>query len=392
MTTSSQDLQARAARLRARPGVHRRRRADPGLGIGANSAIFSVVNGVLLRPLPYPRARAAGAASRSSPQRRRRRRRLVRPTSLDWREQNQVFAAARRLPRPDSVEPHAARRGAGAARRRAASRRTSSRPLGVAAGARPRLPRRARTQPGANRVVVLSHGLWQRRFGGDPRRRRHAVTLDGDAVHRHRRHAAGLPVPRRDRRLDLWSPMPRAFDELRRAAAAAHYLRVDRRGSRPGVTLASAQARHATRSRRGSRRPYPREQRRQRRARSTPLHEQLRRRRAAGAARPARRRSASCCSSPAPTSPTCCSPAPAARQREIAIRIALGAGRGRLIRQLLTESVLLAARSAAALGVLLAVWGARRAARAHAPTSCSPRSTRRRRRPRARLHARRRAR
>src|SRR5262249_59210577 len=175
MQTLLQDLRYGARMLLKNLGFTLIAIVTLALGIGANTAIFSVVNAVLLRPLPYKNSaqlvmvgmlneNPSGTPS------------MVSPGDFgDWTQQNRVFEgmAAFRSCTANLT-------GVGEPERIPCATMTDSffPVLGVA----PLLGRAflaEEDQPGRNRVVVLSHGLWQRRFGSDPRMLGKPGTLDG---------------------------------------------------------------------------------------------------------------------------------------------------------------------------------------------------------------------
>src|SRR5262249_21148506 len=130
------------------------------LGIGANSAIFSVVNAVILRPLPYEESERLVFLSERSPQLEGMS--ISWPNYQDWRAQNQVFEQIGVYNRQSYNLT-----GTGEPERIIAGQ--VSYELFSALRAKPALGRVFDSEddkPGANRVVILSHGLWQRRFGG----------------------------------------------------------------------------------------------------------------------------------------------------------------------------------------------------------------------------------
>jgi hypothetical protein len=146
------------------------------LGVGANTAIFSVVNGVLLRPLPFAEpdqlvwmwGNIRNGGNRAS----------VSPLDfLDYRERNETFeefAATLSFPTPFNLT------GDGEPERLNAAVATGN--YFQALGVRPALGRvfmLENEKPGHDQVAVLSHGLWQRRFAGDPSIVDKTVTLDG---------------------------------------------------------------------------------------------------------------------------------------------------------------------------------------------------------------------
>src|SRR2546425_5997220 len=131
------------------------------LGIGANAAIFSVVNAALLRPLPYADPDKLVRLSEDSPNVPQMS--ISYPNFLDWREQNKVFSGIaamqfRNLNLTGTDEPE-----------RLAGRGVSAAFFDVL-GVRPELGRSFATEedrPGANPVCIISHGFWGRRFGSD---------------------------------------------------------------------------------------------------------------------------------------------------------------------------------------------------------------------------------
>jgi hypothetical protein len=135
------------------------------LGIGANSAIFSVVDPMLMRPLPFPKAdrivmiwaKTGGLFGDRDVH--------SYPDYVDLREQSRSFAPWPRLPAPPEfwIRPRNRRRSKASRLRHNSSARSASRPsLG-------RTYTPEEDQPGAAaRVVVLTHSLWQRAFAGDP--------------------------------------------------------------------------------------------------------------------------------------------------------------------------------------------------------------------------------
>src|SRR5437899_6070329 len=131
------------------------------LGIGANAAIFSVVNAALLRPLPYADPDKLVRLSEDSPNVPQMS--ISYPNFLDWREQNKVFSGIaamqfRSLNLTGTAEPE-----------RLAGRGVSAEFFDVL-GVRPAVGRSFAAdedRPGANPVCIISHGLWERRFGSD---------------------------------------------------------------------------------------------------------------------------------------------------------------------------------------------------------------------------------
>ena len=315
------------------------------LGIGANTAIFSLVNAVVLQPLPYPEpdelvwmwGNIRNAGNRAS----------VSPLDfLDFRSQNKTFeqfAASGSLPGSGNLT------GSGEPERLTVSLVTGN--YFDAFGVRPALGRGFSLQnekPGQDQVIVLSHAFWQKRFGGDPSIVNKTIVLDGKACEVIGVMPADVVLPQP---ADLWVPMNFDVDPGMKQRKA-HFLRPIGR-LKQGVTLAQAQADTDIIAAQLEQ-LYP-ESNTGWNLRLVPLREQL-----VGGTR------ATlfilfgavglvlliACANVA----NLLMVRAAARQREIALRTALGASRFRIARQMITESLLLAIIGGA-LGALLATWG-----------------------------------
>jgi putative ABC transport system permease protein len=315
------------------------------LGIGANSAIFSVVNAVLLRPLPFAEPERLVQLWATNAKRGQ----TSAPTSylnfVDWRDQNRVFDAVAAYSgasaaftygeMPEQLE------GVGA-----------TADLFNVLAAQPLLGRALSPEderPNA-RVVVLSHSLWQRRFNADPKIVGQQVRFDGESTTVIGVMPKGFAFPLDDDNPEFWVPLDpeQAFNKER----GANYLKVIAR-LKTGTTLEQAQAEMETIGRRLEQ-EYP-DKNAGKGIRLVSMHEDV-----VKAIRPALLVLLSAvgfvlliaCANVANLLLARAS----SRSREIAIRTALGASRARIIRQLLTESLLLSIVGGAA-GLLLALWG-----------------------------------
>ena len=160
------DLRYGARALLKHPGYALLAVLTLGLGIGANTAIFSVINGVLLKPLPYEHGDRLVVVQQSAPlsgqpQHRRRDRRVLR---LSRARQGRVRRPGR-IP-PDELRSDQSRR-AGSRQHRRGVARTSSICSASSRSSAARSSRRTMCS-GAEAVLVLSHTYWQTKFGGDP--------------------------------------------------------------------------------------------------------------------------------------------------------------------------------------------------------------------------------
>ena len=204
-----------------------------GLAIGANSAIFSVVDGVLLRPLPYPgadRLLLVWEADRFSGTTRED---ASVPDYYDIREQNHSFAAVGAF----EQQPLTLTEPAAEPVRLVGGK--VSRDIPGVLGISPRLGRgfsAAEDAPGGPRVALLSEELWQTRFGGDPGVLDRVIHLDGEPYTVVGVLPAAVAFP--SEHTDLWVPLQQGPATTPRYN---HTVKVIGR-LREGVTAAAAQA------------------------------------------------------------------------------------------------------------------------------------------------------
>lgn len=314
------------------------------LGIGANTAIFTVVNALLIRPLPYPDADRLVMVWQDLRARGGPRDEWATPGNYaDWRKEKGIFEAVAVISgwRPTLL---------GGAEPEPIPGEQVSHEYFAVLRVNPILGRTFREAddvPNAPRVVVIGHGLWQRRFGGDASIVGRTVSLSGES------HEIIGVTPEGFRPIvndaaEVWRPL--RIDTANPARGAVVLRDVARLAE--GVSLARAQAAAdllATQLELAH--PQYNEKTR---FLLTPLQERV-----VGDIKPGLLAMLGAvgfvlliaCANIA----NLLLARGSARARELAVRVALGAGRARLVRQLLTESVLLSL-AGGACGVLLGVW------------------------------------
>jgi putative ABC transport system permease protein len=346
MSAILQDVRYGARTLARSPGFTAVAVLTLALGIGANTSIFSVVYAVLLKPLPYKDADRLVMVWEQNPERGWYHNIVSAANFLTWRSQNDVFIQMA------AANPQKSFNLTGTGRPEEVWGEQVTTNLLALLGVRPVIGRDflpEEDKPGGPRVVILSYGLWQRRYGSDRSLVGKQILLNNESYTVvgvtpqnfyfppfWRQWAGELWVPG----LDLSAP-----DRMSHAYIALARLK-------PGVGLAQAQAEMDTISRRIQLQD-PKDK-----GWNTGVV-QLREQ-AVGETRSAVVMLFGAvgfvlliaCANVA----NLMLARSAAREREIAIRVALGAGRGRVVRQFLTESLLLAG-AGAALGLLVAPWG-----------------------------------
>ena len=341
MDTILNDIRLALRRLRRTPGFTLVAVLTLALGIGANTAIFSVVNAALLRPLPYPDAQRIvrlyttrdGGHGTVSP-----------PDFTDWRAQAGVFQHVAAL----NSNSDFTLTGTTSPERVAGAQVTAD---FFSVLQTPPAIGRAFTQSdavvGQDKVAIVSYPLWQQRFGARSDIVGQSIELDGVRYTVVGVMPRGFAYPQEAK---LWTPLAFTAEDLT-TQRGAHYLDVIAR-LRPGVTLEQAQAAmKAVAARLASQ--YPRTNKTWS-AMVVPMRDAL-----VGDVRPALLMLLGAVGLVLLIA--CVNVAnlllarSMSREREMAIRTALGSGRAAIVRGLLTESMLLAVLGGAA-GLLVASW------------------------------------
>jgi putative ABC transport system permease protein len=343
MKSLLQDLRYAVRTMLKKPGFTAIAVLTLALGIGGSTAIFTVVDAALLRGLPYKSPDQLYHLWESTPQKQFAQREFSYPDYQDY-QQNQVLQGVAAYTGGEGILT-----GRGEAERIAAP--SASANFFSLLGVDPILGHTFQPgddKPGAARTLVLTYGMWQRRFGGDPGIVGQALTLNGDSY----TVIGVLPASFQFalRNADVWLPFQPTEAELTRRFMHGTNL-IGR--LKPGVSAAQAQSELSLIAKRIE----------QENAQShagtglnlIPLQAQV-----VGEVKPILMVLLAAvgfvlliaCANVASLLLT----RSLARQKEVAIRTALGASRWRVIRQLLTESLLLSVAGGLA-GLLIAYWG-----------------------------------